>query len=407
MSGDSALSALSGCSAVFGGVAYDLRDEFTDTRAAGSVDGTPATPGPGNRTLNDTGNHVSIANGALTIDGGESTWGDPRIEIGNVSRVAGTLLIASITRPDTLTNAPVVGFAPTATPETRTYFDAGLFFGSGGELMDAYGGMAISTFSANVAVLLAIAVRATGHYIFINEGGDWKLFWVSDQQNGATLYAVYSNYATAFTSDYIRVPSATWLPTPLAYDSFTRSDGALGSTETTGPDSQAVTARTWNNRIGTTQISSNAASASALSGGLAIATVDCGKLDVLHGAELTRSAGNVGIVVRYEDDQNYVIAYHDGTNAKLDKVVGGVTTNVISAAAPYSAGAMMWVTVEDTSFSLYYNNAKIGSTSTISDAALQTGTEVGLYSTDMGNSQDDMKTWARGTGGEYSALNRY
>ena len=36
------------------GLVYDLRDDFTDTLAAGSVNGTPATPGPGTRAVTDT-----------------------------------------------------------------------------------------------------------------------------------------------------------------------------------------------------------------------------------------------------------------------------------------------------------------------------------------------------------------
>ena len=35
-------------------ITWLLRDEFTDTRAAGAVNGTPATPGPGTRTVVDT-----------------------------------------------------------------------------------------------------------------------------------------------------------------------------------------------------------------------------------------------------------------------------------------------------------------------------------------------------------------
>lgn len=43
-----------------GGKPYLLRDEFTDTLAAGSVDGTPAVPGPGTRSVTDTGNNISV-----------------------------------------------------------------------------------------------------------------------------------------------------------------------------------------------------------------------------------------------------------------------------------------------------------------------------------------------------------
>lgn len=44
---------------------YLLRDDFTDTRAAGSVNGTPATPGPGTRVE---------AGDANVIDSGAYAW---------------------------------------------------------------------------------------------------------------------------------------------------------------------------------------------------------------------------------------------------------------------------------------------------------------------------------------------
>lgn len=49
-----------------GGVTYLIRDEFTDTRAAGAVDGTAATPGPGVRNGADPDNKLSVSDGALS-----------------------------------------------------------------------------------------------------------------------------------------------------------------------------------------------------------------------------------------------------------------------------------------------------------------------------------------------------
>ena len=82
-------------------------------------------------------------------------------------------------------------------------------------------------------------------------------------------------------------------------------------------------------------------------------------------------------------------------------------TSVISAAATYSAGATMTVIKDGTSYSLFYNNAKVGSTSTISDAGLVSNTKHGLFSTYSGNTLDNFLVWARGTNGEYSRLNTW
>ena len=46
-----------------------LRDEFWDTRAAGAVNGTPATPGPGTRGTIETNGTVSVGSGVATVTG--------------------------------------------------------------------------------------------------------------------------------------------------------------------------------------------------------------------------------------------------------------------------------------------------------------------------------------------------
>jgi len=167
----------------------------------------------------------------------------------------------------------------------------------------------------------------------------------------------------------------------------------IGNSETTGPDSQTVTARAWSAKLGTWTIASNAAVCSVLSGSSdGIATVsDSSNTDVFIGANLTRAGNDVGLVVRWADANNYIYALHNGTNAQLIKVVGGTPTTLINTAAAYSAGAKMWVHMMGTACRLYYNNALVGSQQTISDAGLQTGTNHGLYSTNTGNTFDNFE----------------
>ena len=146
------------------------------------------------------------------------------------------------------------------------------------------------------------------------------------------------------------------------------------------------------------------ASASALSGGLAIATAPCGTPDVLLEAALTRSAGVVGLCARYQASTDYLIAYHNGTNAKLDKVVAGITTNLVSAAATYSASAVMRLILSGTEARLFYNDLAVGGLVTVPSS---TQTEHGLYTTDTGNTFDNAVAWARGTEGQYESLNGF
>jgi hypothetical protein len=62
------------------------------------------------------------------------------------------------------------------------------------------------------------------------------------------------------------------------------------------------------------------------------------------------------------------------------------------------------VVASGSAFRVYYNNAAVGTEQTISDAALQSGTAHGLYTTDTGNTFDDFTVYARGTDGEYDTI---
>lgn len=219
------------------------------------------------------------------------------------------------------------------------------------------------------------------------------------------ILTTVASIAALLVSSFVRAVRSGWfLPIP-AYDTFTRANGALGSTELVGPDGQRIPAVLWNNRIGTTLIVGNTASASVLVGGVAIATVVGTLVDVWAIAPLTRVGGDVGVVVRYADVNNYVIAYHDGANAHLDKVVGGVTTPVLNVVSAYAAGRVIRLICEGTAFRLYYNDLLIG-TAVIADAGVQNGVEYGLYSTNVGNSQADITVVPRGSG-EYSKLDTW
>src|SRR5574343_1428706 len=86
-----------------------------------------------------------------------------------------------------------------------------------------------------------------GEYYLANlASGGWKLYWLGWADSG-NVYPAVTVLGTKShgTLDYLRIPTPTWLPTPLAYDTFTRSNGAIGTSETTGPDSQTTPAKTW------------------------------------------------------------------------------------------------------------------------------------------------------------------
>lgn len=525
-----------------------LNDTFSVDMAAGTLNGTPASGGPGTRTVTDTENKLSVVGGVLSFAGGKasSEHGDPGIWYGAVTRVAGRMVLAKAniaTRSafgigfDTNQAGFLDGTMLYITADLRPYTDG----------VDDVG-----LVDANTDYLIAVVLRAVGGFYFLKGGAfvNWTLLWVSRLDSTATLYPGIANHSSVFTADSLRIPTQLWLPSPLASDSFTRANGALGSTDglghaeqnggnglawtfdsgvwtvasnvavgTPGVGSELLTdggLENWTTPLDLTSwvesvaglstinqenvnihggtyaarldvdVSSNTCSLSQTvsagvgkwvivsawswtSGGGTIfydfegslvltktngaytnnlyvkrttgaiseirfrrasaststyvddvsvkvltisslfASVVVSTPDVLAEAAVTLTAGTqAGVVLNLDSaatPANFVIAYHDGTNCLLEKCVAGVYTTVISAAATYSAGAVLRVIKDGTAYRLYYNNALVG-TGTISDAGIVSNVRHGLFST-YSNQFDDFVVRARGTGNEYSALDAF
>lgn len=393
---------------------YLLNDTFTTNRAAGAVNGTNAEPGPGVRRITATSDTFSISSGALQMDGYTAN-GDPRINYNiPIYRQAGCILTGQFSAPGSLGTCQI-GFAITTATNVPRF---GIVFNNAGSIYSmeagAIGTRALGSYVAATSYSFAVIMRASGYCSFVKGGiyTNWTKLWntTTDGQSALYVVAAKNNLSHNGALSYIRVPSARWLPIPLASDGFSAwgSTDGLGHAEgVTGGIGSGGSAKTWTSNVGTFAAAGGAASASALSGGIGIATVDTSKADVIATIKVTRSAGNAGLVVRYADSSNYVCVLYNGTNAQLIKVVAGTPTTLINAAATYSAGADLRVICEATKFRLYYNNAWIGSEQTIADAGLATGTKQGLYTSDTGNTFDDLRIFARGSGGEYAVLDSF
>ena len=385
-----------------GVIRWLLRDEFSDTRAAGAVDGTPATPGPGTRTVQDPDGVVSISGGNYVSAGGSTVFAQ-NIYYPAITRVAGTVLVAIKT--STLTaGRDRIGFHGAESGCAASTFVG--FYGSDFSVDAVAAELNVQATPATATGIVAVVLGTAGGYHFCHTSGGWLLIYSNRRDATATLYPCITLDRSLETHGWIRIPAERWLPTPAAFDSFSRADGALGVSEIWGPDNQTVTARVWNNRVGTTLVATTAAQASALVGGIAIATVNTGTVNAITGATLTRAGNEVGVVLRYVNADNYIRAIHDGTNCKLVKRVAAAETDVISAVMALGAGAIR-VIPDGTAFRLFLNDAAVGVVSTINDAVLQTGTEQGLFSTNVGNTQDRFLVMARGSNGEYAALNKW
>ncbi|HMR01764.1 MAG TPA: hypothetical protein PKA43_00170 [Candidatus Competibacter phosphatis] len=387
---------------------YLINDTFTTDRAAGSVNGTDAEPGPGRRTVVDNSNVLSLSGGAAICASGASN--DPRVGYERVAVERGRMYIAEIMPGSTNIN---VGFGAgnnaNNVANIMTFISGGIV----NALLSA--SVNVASYSTGVLYRICMIQRMPGYFFFIwNDVTEiWQLLAHSFSY-GTSGQALFPSFgargSTTMDVRGFRIPSAKWMPTPLASDGF----GAWGTTDGLGHQEGVAgglgsggSGDAWTSNVGAWGASGGVAQASALSGGIAIATVDTSTADVLATVKATRSAGNVGLVVRYADANNYVYALHNGTNAQLVKVVAGTPTTLVNTAAAYSAGADLRVICEGTKFRLHYNNVFIGSEQTISDAGLASGTAQGLYTTDTGNAFDDFIVYARGTGGEHAALDDF
>jgi hypothetical protein len=182
------------------------------------------------------------------------------------------------------------------------------------------------------------------------------------------------------------------------------TDGA-GHPEASGLGSGG-SGKKWTQQVGFWTVQNDQAEVANLIDSKAIATVDAGSADVVVSAKLTRSAGEVGIVARYQDGDNCLWAFHDGTNAKLMQRVLGAQSTLFSAARAYAAGATMRLLLSGQRAVLTYNGEVVNAQPTPVAAGL-TSANVGLYSSDAGNVVDDFCVLRAGTAGEHEELKKY
>lgn len=90
-----------------------------------------------------------------------------------------------------------------------------------------------------------------------------------------------------------------------------------------------------------------------------------------------------GVVTRLDNPANplnYVLCWHDRTNIRLDKVINGVVTNLLTSAVAYVAGAKIGVVPSGDNFQATYNEVNIGAPQAAAD--VPAGTWAGMFSPD-------------------------
>jgi hypothetical protein len=301
---------------VSAGVAWLLNDSFNDTLAAGSVNGTAATPGPGTRVVVDTESKLSLNGGNAVFASGKAApaYNDPLIGLSDaLTRTAGLLAVWHFSSLPSAAARNMFGFSSVATTNTNDI--AGIFpLNTNIGIYDDAGVQNITAVAYTTGEhRFAIVLRSSGAYYFMKGSAlsNWTLLWHSATDNTATVYINTGNYNLSDNQlSAMRVPEATWLPTPLAYDTFTDSNGTsldAHSSDSTGPDSQGCTSRSWTELTGNWDIQSNRAQAPTTGpgGAGARAFLETNEADIVLDCIFNVSGQQARPLVRLTDVDNY------------------------------------------------------------------------------------------------------
>jgi hypothetical protein len=306
---------------------------------------------------------------------------------------------------------------------TQTIADAGIVDNTLCGLFNTYSGNSLAAFSCIPNVALDAPVPALGAELTVNgdfEAGSPPSSWTL--ANGSTLASAAdprtgsagtkSILVTRGTNDYAGFQSKSQTVGTWLYISGWAKVGTATSTNVTyngglPTSAPVVNTSTWTaiNTVGwvtvagaavrlytvgaegTTSyfddLSAKAITLASMFNARAYAATHC-----VVKAPCTIVAGTrAGVVANLDDPANptsFVIASHDGTNARLTSYSGGTYTDLLAVTTTYSAGALVEIrrAAGTDSYELFYADTKVGATQTISGI---NGLYYGIFNTYSGN----------------------
>jgi len=374
---------------------YYLYDDFLTDRAAGAVNASLAEPVGGARTVADANGKQSISGGLYNFaTGGVANdwvyWNDAAF-----AHTAGRVFMADF---GVRGASSLLSFGFDFNTVATTMRNGITIGQTAMSYLTAASSLTVIPIT-NTPISLAMICRATAGYWYLAKGGgltNWTLinFSILDAPTEVPeIQAVNTTLGVGIS--LVKMPKQTYTIQPFTSDSFTAT-----TTNGQGHPEGGATSGLAYTEVGTWGVSGGACSCSALSGGLGFRYLPTSSPDVIVSCVATRTAGVIGVVARYVDANNYIIAYHDGTNFKVDKVVAGVTTNLSTNVRAYAAGANIRLTIRGTSAVGQYNFAA----SSAVTVPASTSVNHGLYTTDTGNTFDNLQYWPTGSEGQLEGI---
>lgn len=304
-------------------ISYTLADTFTTDKSAGAVHNTACEPGPGTRTVVDTGNLLSLSSGSAVIAGMTVSTSDPRLYIGEVTRSAG-IAMGAVLRYAASGGRALIGFGQTAAPTLER-------FSMASSLLSA-NNVFIGPAAHETDYTISIILRSTGAF-YIVSGGEFgsshRLVRVTSSDNTATLYPAVSvsssNSASSCSEMKVAQLGGPWLDT--------YGPGALHT-----------------------------------SGAVAASTSFTHEANFFASFTLTNngSAGDTVIKFRMQDATNYwkLTIGNDGAADLSEVVAGSATSRGTAAAGVFADGETIQILVYDTKiYVIEVNSTRISYTS--------------------------------------------
>jgi len=338
-------------------IEFLVRDEFTDTRAAGAVNGTPATPGPGTRVVADTGGVVTVGGGNLVVAGDAgNAGGDPSLWL------------------DDITHAVGVGFfikvqgAPGAAGDLYWGLDSNQAGWIGGHPYFQFltvgrtdarvpGSVRLGAFDVATARIHGVVMRSKGGFMFIEDGSDYLLVWVHFEGVGATVHPA------AQSTDTTEDMSVDWIRA-------------------------AQMGAPWNTDYG---IATARLAGARTAGDTFVHEADC-----LIEFECTTisSVGRIRVHFRIQDSDNYwYVGMTAAGDLRLYEVVAASETNRMNAVGVISGGERIVIRAVDEEIKLYYDDTLAGTYSSAANFKTETDGELNDEATD--GSISEIISWPR------------
>jgi hypothetical protein len=399
-------------------VMYLLRDEFTTDRAAGAVHGTAAEPGPGTRHVQSGGGYPLISGGWIEFgpnvdaDGTPGLWYPPdtvgmtpvqgitvlgRIKGDGINPIWGNLGF-DVDRGSHLSSMAVSIENNIVAGQSSTRIFSTLDPTEVVDIAVVAGG---STSTPYLSFIRSTTTYPEWTLLFMASNAAYTALWAGTCKNGDT-------YIEKHLCKTIRIPSVYFMPAPSVSDGF--GLGGFGVTDGLGHGIPSGTGAggdgvVWTARAGTWGIQNNRARATALAGGIAIATVPGNTPNpIVRAGNIFKGAGAIygyiGLVVRYKDNSNYA------------RVTIGTPTQLFKLATPdyeFSTGAELVIHLNSAALQAFYNGkTPVGASANLTLIGNDTD-EVGLIATSTSTSDtiDKFTVRPRGNEGQYAYLDEY